>query len=377
MIKILSKLFKINKKIIILESYPDFSDSIFELYKHLLKTYPSYEYYWICDSKNKNKAQNKGIKKIIFFFNSCNLFQKVKTFIVTSKAKYFLVSNRVFLHFKKDGQIVLFFNHGQPFKKVSNYNFQIDKWIDYIVSNNKFTSDLYFNNGFFAGKKALYMTNLRLGLFNLKEQQRFSLRRKLSIPFENKIIVFAFTFKLNANEETDVVNLLPSGFCYENMRLLDEFAARQSVSIVFKLHPSIKKPLIYARFTNIIFLTEDNLQEKDIIFYNLLGESFCLVTDYSSVFIDYYSTLKPIVFYCAEYNEVLNKNKALSGDGFMVDNPRDYMAGPLCWNFTELFDSLKSAINGDDIYLDQKKKMNDLWNKSPCEYDEVDQLLFK
>lgn len=103
-----------------------------------------------------------------------------------------------------------------------------------------------------------------------------------------------------------------------------------------------------------VILNEDLFREN-IVLYELLSSSDCLLTDYSSVFIDYLITNKPIAFVCDDMEDY-EKTR-----GFSVNNPKDFMPGPIIKNFEELIS-----------YLWEMDLINEKWSGR---YQEIKKVL--
>ena len=73
-----------------------------------------------------------------------------------------------------------------------------------------------------------------------------------------------------------------------------------------------------------------------------------LITDFSSVFFDYLLLDKPIIFYCPDAKEYLEKH------GVYLKFPED-LPGDYCQNFDELIDTLKNGQKDID-YSEFKKR---------------------
>jgi CDP-glycerol glycerophosphotransferase (TagB/SpsB family) len=88
--------------------------------------------------------------------------------------------------------------------------------------------------------------------------------------------------------------------------------------------------------------------------YELLAESDLLVTDVSSVYVDFLVTQKPQIFYfpdMARYEETR---------GLLLNPLQDYTPGPITQNFDELIAQLDLWIAGKDAWREQRKQLRDL-----------------
>ena len=88
-----------------------------------------------------------------------------------------------------------------------------------------------------------------------------------------------------------------------------------------------------------ILLDNDALVNECFTIYHLMNAFDILITDYSSVYVDFLLLNKPIIFSCPDFNKY-NEDR-----GFIVDEPKFMMPGQLVQNQTQLLESI------DEIYV--------------------------
>ena len=103
--------------------------------------------------------------------------------------------------------------------------------------------------------------------------------------------------------------------------------------------------------TNIIYIEDTDLEEKNINLYSLLGSMDSIVTDYSSIIFDYSLLDRPIGFAIADLNDY-KKNR-----GFLVDNIEDYFCGDKIRSLFELKKYIENINNNIDLYKDERRKI--------------------
>ena len=79
--------------------------------------------------------------------------------------------------------------------------------------------------------------------------------------------------------------------------------------------------VVEEQLTCVQFIQESDLEMAGIQLYELLGQTDALMTDYSSVAVDYMLCDKPIAFLLEDY-EAYRKNR-----GFVFEDPLQYMPG--------------------------------------------------
>lgn len=102
-----------------------------------------------------------------------------------------------------------------------------------------------------------------------------------------------------------------------------------------------------------------NAQAEDIT--GVLNIFDLLVTDYSSIYIDYLLTGKPMVFLPYDKEEYLNGR----GMNFNYD---DVTPGPKPETMNEFLQCLKDMTDGQDIWMEERSRVNGMFNEitKPC-----------
>ena len=152
---------------------------------------------------------------------------------------------------------------------------------------------------------------------------------------------------------------------WEEIKSIDEFLFRNDALLIVKYHPyeEEEKAETYRRFSNkvknILLLTSKELINHFISIYDLLPASSFLITDYSSIYLDYLLLDKPILFFCPDFTEY-NKTR-----GFIVeyDVLSDWMPGQITKKFEELKSALKIYIEGSDDYRNSRSKILRLYHR--------------
>ncbi len=142
-------------------------------------------------------------------------------------------------------------------------------------------------------------------------------------------------------------NAVKSGFL--NLEKLSDFAKKQKLLFVFKFHPSVRCDKEFGMFDNIVYY--DSV--KDI--QPLLRVTDILVTDYSSVYMDYLLLDRPIVFFPYNYEKYIE-----SQNGLLFDY-KSMSPGPLCYTQDQLHEALKnSAAGGADEFAAKREEIRTL-----------------
>lgn len=367
---IILKNIKVDEKYILFKSEPDFSDNAKALYEYYKKTkkYEDYKFVWLI-SKNNNIKKYKEEKTI--FIKNDSFFHKgtnLKSLYYISKSK------------------IIFFTHSSPFGDIKKKNNQlvINLWHGCGYKNTQKTEKSYierhpFDYGIVPGKifvetkKTFWGCEkkqiLPLGYPRydiLRKENTSTLKYIKKIKKNNKLILWMPTFRNTGNgyypEEKIEKNFdLPLLNSEKELLELNNICKENKIVLCIKRHPmQIKYNCEKNNYTNIIFIDNNTLVNNEIDLYSLLKYTDGLITDYSSVAIDYLLLDKPIAFTLDDFEEYLKTR------GFVFKDPKKYMPGHHIYNFNDIKKYIEDVGNDKDLYKEDRQAiMNEVHN--PCD----------
>ena len=162
-----------------------------------------------------------------------------------------------------------------------------------------------------------------------------------------KLILAMETFKvskryIDAPESDDryALNVITSE---DELRELDAFVAKQNAILVIKTHRLQDMSYIEKmNLQNILFLNDEELQEKGVQLNEFLENASLLLTDYSSVFYDFLLVNRPIGFMVGDIEQYSR--------GFLYDDPLAEMPGQKIKNLEELTTFISDSFEGKDSF---------------------------
>ena len=174
-------------------------------------------------------------------------------------------------------------------------------------------------------------------LFNNKTELEDEFYEQFPQFKDKNIIVYLPTYRRYGEELLD--------FDYKiNWQEFDNFLGKNNSVCLVKRHPlqiTYNLEVVPSDCKNIIDVLEFS-------YFPMIVASDVLITDFSSVFFDYLLLDKPIIFYCPDADEYLEKN------GLYLKFPDD-LPGEYCENFDELLNALTNIDNEID-YSEFKKR---------------------
>lgn len=212
---------------------------------------------------------------------------------------------------------------------------------DYVVS----TSPLYtgiFSSMFRIGKEKIFEAGFPRNdvLFHdisgsqigTDQDTLFELKRSKNKGM--KICLYAPTFRDTGDRPfVEDLNLL---------KLLDQMMEKMNSVFVMKLHPFTKVVLPETPFKSIIFAKANSDT------YPLLRYADIVVTDYSSIFVDFLLLDRPEVFFPYDLEKYVTKDRELYFDY------NGFTPGPKAKTFNEFLSVLQKVLGGTDEYKDQR-----------------------
>ncbi|MBR5636947.1 MAG: CDP-glycerol glycerophosphotransferase family protein, partial [Pseudobutyrivibrio sp.] len=191
-------------------------------------------------------------------------------------------------------------------------------------------------------------------------------RELLGIKKASKYIFWLPTFR-----KTDVANLseidmyklsgdtgLPVVKNIEDLEELDKYLQERDIVLILKLHPFQDSSLIkIGKCTNIVFIDNNALVKNDIQINEILGYADALISDYSSVAIDYLMLDRPIAFAIEDIGEYENAR------GFVFEPIRDWLPGVEVMTFEDFWNFIVEIAEGKDSSKDKRKRILDQLHK--------------
>ncbi len=288
---------KIDDKLILFNSFggSKFNDSPKAIYDYMTssKKYEEYKLIWVLDEPDIVKNTNVCCIKN----NSLNFF------ITALKAKYWITNSSMErgLKFKKKKTIYINTWHGTTLKKLGlDTNVKANKFrtsqADVYYAQSKYDIDI-LSKAFNWNKDKIKLVGLPRNdeLCNVKEEEIIKIKKELNLPLDKKIILYAPTFREYNYDINGCFIAPPINIEKWREKLSDDFI------VLFRAHYEVNKVLNIINDDFIYNYTDyQNLN-------NLLKISDILISDYSSIMIDYSILERPIYAFTYDYEEYSEK----------------------------------------------------------------------
>lgn len=367
--RVLVRLLPINKRrqtFIISRSY---QDNCLSFLDYMSEKEKSNQFFLICD-----KDQRKEMKKLYQKKHNITILsehQKIVAGIIMLSSKYvYYMHKRPYSYIKKSPkQTVINLWHGSGYKDkgTGEKNWRDGEDFDFVlVPGEAFRTT---KSEFFSCKieRVLPLGYPRYDhmLHPPKEVNHF-FNRFFSNNYHTVIWMPTFR-KTGANISTCAENQVEWGFDIplleksDQMTELDQFLLQKQLNILIKRHPyQVSYTCEKCSYANIRFISNEDLYALGTDVYGVLNQTRALISDYSSIAVDYMLLNKPIAFSLDDFEQYKDTR------GFVFDNPLDYMPGHHLYTFDDLKSFLQDISEGKDPYAEERHRLMKIMH-NPCE----------
>ena len=341
---------------ILFTSSPDFSDNSKILYEYICCNKPKYICRWIV-GENKGSYSDKtvfveGRSK----YHSGYTMRALKE-IAASKYIFFTHSSPVYELGKRKGQIVINLWHGCGYKnRTSNVPWISKNPFDYVLVPGPVFIDA--KSRFFgcSSEQVLPIGYPRYDLFYKESKEAVDFADVLK-QGNQKLVLWMPTYRKTISGIFDVEKIegyfeLPILKSEEELERLNAFCKQQQIMLCIKRHPQqIKYQCEDMKLSNVVFLSNEDFDKNNTEIYSFLQYINGLITDYSSIAIDYILLDKPMAF---TLNDMEDYRDA---QGFVFDDPLTYMPGHHLYNYDDVISFLTDIQTNKDIYRSNRTEI--------------------
>lgn len=179
-----------------------------------------------------------------------------------------------------------------------------------------------------------------------------------------KTLIWMPTFRRHKNKKTNDIGSMDSEYDIPvlNTELdwieFNDFLKSKKVLVLLKVHPAQDLDFIIKNgYSNLKVINNKEILDLNIELYSLLGATDGLITDYSSVYLDYLITDKPIGF------TIDDLDYYKEGLGFLVEDPLKYMPGNHISTLNSFKNFVDDVVKGIDRHKLKRNEMNTKFNK--------------
>ncbi len=343
--------------IILFNSFPDYSDNAAYLYRYIQKNRPD------ISGRYKLIWTGKQLPSDIDGHLGMNIVRKksIKGYWLMLHARYIVITHQYYYgYISANGQCILNLWHGCGYKGMTDDDIKYRNG-DYNIV----TSDVFIRShsrAFQIPAENILVTGLPRNdaLFESGKQ----LLKKLDIDRDkyHKILIWMPTYR---KAKTGHVSLDgdASGFGAYSMsrsqfEKINDLFQSNGYYLIIKPHPMDSATTDKANnLTNIKCITNEDLDKAHVALYSLLTETDVLLSDYSSIIVDYLLLDRPIVLVMSDTDAYKNSR------GFTFENIDDYNPGPVISDFNGLYTYFDHLDEINKRYEEKRRRISGMLHR--------------
>lgn len=345
-------------------SFPDYSSNAKPLYEYLLNRYSNkIEMVWAVSCKEmQEKLQQKEIVSYIIgtkeYFDYCK------------DVDIFFTTHANIVGEKNDKALYIELWHGLGPKQsgfLSEHVSESDReWyskisnkIDYLILPSNFWRVIFSTILNFEYSKTVSLGYPKLDYFkNEKAKENLQKVIKRDISNYDKIIYYMPTFRKGCSRDSaeSKFNLNNAINIYEyNEDELNDFLRENNYLLCLKKHPSEELESNFEDKENIITIHESDLADNMLTINEILDASDLMITDYSSLGVEYLFLNKPVLYITTDEEEYKGNR------GIIFNNLDFWMPGYKANNIEDLKKGIIGSLSDDYKYKDEMELKKKLW----------------
>lgn len=329
------------KNLVVFESFHGkrFSDNPRAIYEYMKKNCPEFDLIWSVDKRSIPLFKEMNVPYMKRFS-----IQWLRTF---PRAQYWVNNVRLAKWMKKPkGTTYLQTWHGTPLKRLGtdieevhmpgtvttkyrkNIISESKNW-SYLVGPNAYSTEILSRAFHFKGPVIESGYPRNDVLHEPSEAQMKKIRESLNIPADKKVVLYAPTWR---DDQFFEVGKYRFEFQFNINRLKEQYG--DDFVLLARMHYLVSESFDFSPYKDFILDVSDYYDIADLYLISDL-----LITDYSSVFFDYATLNRPIIFYMYDLEDYRDRLR-----GFYIDIEAD-APGKIVKTEEDLFAEIGRALN--------------------------------
>lgn len=276
-----------------------------------------------------------------------------------ARAGYWVNNIRFTVTYKPKHTVYLQTWHGTPLKRLGldievsgpeaeareSFLKESRNW-DYLLAQNEYSKKIFKRAFDVQGKILTFGYPADDILLCMSDNFEEKIKNKIGLPQNKKVVLYAPTWRDDARKGSSWEYTFDLKLDLQKMRLElgDDYV------ILLRLHHLISDGVDISEYQGFIF---------DVSHYDdtteILAITDLLITDYSSIFFDYMTTKRPVLFYMYDLDVYQTKLR-----GFYLNVYMD-LPGPILKDFDGLMQAIKNIEFLSKIYLNKYQRLYDIY----------------
>ena len=346
-------------------SFPDYSSNAKPLYEYMKERYKEQmNFSWVVNTQEmKEKLESMGIETYLIRTDEFYAHMKEVNVIFSTHCNL--------MGYKPQGATYIELWHGISSKNVGFLSDNITdsdiEWysyakeqVDYIIVPSEFWRVIFATRFDMNYNKILSLGYPKLDSMkdkNAKEKLQKVLGEDVDVSSYDKILYYMPTFRKGCGRKVESEVNLENIFNiqkYDEDRLLKHLEEKNCLVCV-KKHPNEELDMKEIDSKYIKVIQEKSLQDNNITVNEILDAADVMITDYSSLGIEFLFLDKPVIYLVNDLEEY-TKNR-----GFTFNNLDFWMPGNRVKNLYDLIEAIDGSIVEDFKYKEEFAKKKKLW----------------
>lgn len=361
------RFFAIEDKLIVLESEGDFTDNAQALFQYMLDNeyLKKYRIVWLVENVNKYRKE-KHYENTIFCSKKWNVLH-INTSYYLARCHYYIYDHNHILcdYTHREGQEVIYITHGIGYKESKGFDWGNSKSkFDKMIVPSEFGAIKTMRYWQVERERIAVLGYPRLDyFFSDLSDVRVKVNNKLHFESYKKVILWMPTFRKSTNKalSEDYLNFgtgLPLMDSEHKLDDFDKYLRDKNILIILKIHHlQAELPIFKKKYLNINFITDQHIEEMGIQLYQFIPLTDALITDYSSISVDYMLINKPIGYTLDDYEQYKQSR------GLWPENTKDYLIGKHIYEIEELLSFVDDIAEDIDLYKDSRENNIHVYQK--------------
>lgn len=330
----------------VLRGFPDYDDNCLAIYDRLAE-YDCGKIIWVI-------ADPQGARPFVprpdtVFVKRGSLWD----YLYSVFAKYLFITHGHFVEKIPSNQVCVNLWHGIPYKVIGKLDGKSGRQDSMVVATSELTRGV-FAEVFGVGLDKVVVTG------QARTDRMFVdhdyVKSHLGIPLdaETKVFLWLPTYRktdmngsrLDGRDSGNVFNC--TAFPAADF---DAYLRANNAICLVKPHPMAPRVKHAGGTENLLYIDDKWLRERGLSLYQLAGFADCLISDISSIVIDFLLVNKPIVLLfedIAEYG---------ASRGFVFSPVEDWLPARVNTTYADFIADLAAVIAGDDPYMPRRSRL--------------------
>lgn len=351
----------IRENLIVLESEGDFCDNAYALYDYMRKNgfLRFYNVCWLVDQP-KNPAFS-GYENTVFLSKSTDRLNP-RLMNALACCKYYIYDHNCLYDYlglkRKEEQQVVYLTHGAGFKAAKGASVDRTPPFDIMFATGPMPADILGNFWNYPADKVVTAGYPRLDYFyETEDSVQRKIRSALNLDRYAKVIVWMPTFRqcYNKSISEDYIQNetgLPLLGTKAELDALDLFLQERNILLVLKVHHlQASLPIFREHFQNLLVLQDFQLRDMGVQLYQFISQTDALITDYSSISVEYTLLDRPIIYTLDDYEAYAESR------GLYPPDPIQYMKGYHVYDVDQLLRAIEEIAADVDVHKPQRAEI--------------------